>query len=168
MTEPEVETEGTEESKTYDESYVKELRGEAASYRKKLREVEKQVESLSKAQKEKEDSEKSDLERALSKVSELEKELETNRKAMSDADIKAKVLSEASKMNVVDPEAAYRLLDIEDEVDIKKSLSDLLKEKPYLVKSEEPPSPGVGGQPVKANPSTDQQWADLLKAGAKK
>ncbi len=168
------EPEGNEdEPRNFDESYVKELRAEAAGYRVERNELKKQVEALAKAQKDREDSKKSELERAQAKVADLEKTIADKDAAMAKASLRAMVLSEAAKLNVVDTDAVYRLLDLdsidEDPASLKKALTALLKEKPYLVKEDAPPSPGVPGPPVKGGkPSTDQMMADMLKAGAKK
>jgi seryl-tRNA synthetase len=166
------ETEGTE-SKSFDESYVKELRSEAAKYRTERNELKKQVEALAAKDKEREDSGKSEVEKLAGRIAALEAEKVTLEKAAREKDMRAMVVSEAAKMNVVDSDAVYRLLDldgVEELADIKKALTVLLKEKPFLIKEEGPPSPGAGGQkpPSGSKKSTDQQLVDMLKAGAQK
>lgn len=66
---PEVdETQEVKETKVFDESYVKELRAEAAKHRKAAQEAQAVLQ-------EREDAEKSELEKAQSKLSRTEKEL---------------------------------------------------------------------------------------------
>lgn len=86
---------------------------------------------------------------------------------------KSMVFEEAERLNSRDPDAVWRLLDIEAlEVDreaIAEAVSDLLESKPYLQRppdEEPPPTPGVGGRPIQGKPSTDEMWAEMLRRGA--
>ena len=160
-----------QEPKTFDESYVKELRGEAAQYRVERNELRKQVETLTSQIREKEDSEKTDAERMATKLADLERSLADKEREMAEATVKNAVLNEASKMNLVDPDAAYQLVDLnlidENPKSVGKALEVLIKDKPYLLKSTQPPTPGAGGPPVQGSKSTDDMWADLLRQGAR-
>lgn len=170
MPEEKPEVQETEGGRDY-ESEIRELRQEAAGRRVALREAEKLVESLKDQLKEREDAEKSEVTKLAEVKAELEKKVADMESAMKERDIRARVVSEAAKLNVVDPDTVYRLLDIstidEDPASLKKALTSLLKEKPFLIKEAEPPTPGVGGRPIEGKPSTDQEWADLLKSGLK-
>lgn len=157
----------TEEEAPRDyESEIKSLRNEAASYRVERNDLRKQVEALSKAQKDREDAEKSELQKAVDRAAEAERLLADKDREIAEAMVRSKVVAEASKMNVVDPDAVYRLLDLtlidEDPKSVKKALEALLKEKPYL-QSQQPPVAGPGGPPIKGKPTEDQAWLKMFK-----
>lgn len=162
----------SQEPKTFDEDYVKSLRSEAAKHRKDLRATQAAFEELQTKYKSKEDAEKSELERMTEDKVRLEKELAEKDRMMAETAIHSTVIASASRMNIIDPEAAYRLLDL-DSVDpsdprsVSDALSSLVKSKTYLLKSSTPPTPGTGGPPVSGKKSTDDQWLDMLK-GAKR
>ena len=161
-------TEGSE-PRTYDEAHVKKLNNEAAGYRVERNELKKQVEDLTGKLKAFEDKGKSDLERLADEKAELERKLKDVERGRVLADLRATVVAEASKLNIVDPDVAFRLLDISEFEDttpksVAKALTTLIKDKAYLVKSEAPPTAGAGGPPLKdGKKSTDDMWATLLK-----
>jgi len=95
----------TEETKTFDENYVKDLRNEAASYRVKLRDTE---ESLNK----------------------LKEEWEQERAQATEKEI----LYAAKAAGVVDPQTVMKLVDKEAiaEHGVDGALSQLLQDKPFL------------------------------------
>ena len=170
------ETEGqepeVEEPKTYDEDYVKSLRSEAAKHRTEKNELRKQVEELDAKLKGYEDKSKSEVERITEEKVKLERELADRDREAAEAAVKAQVFAEAVKLNIVDPDMAYLALDLsvldpDDPKSVAKALSGLVKEKPYLLKSE-PPTPGAGGPPVKGKKSTEELFLQMLKQGAKK
>lgn len=83
-----------------------------------------------------------------------------------------KVHTAAAKLNIVDPDAAYLLLDLasidpDDSQGVTKALKALVKDKPYLIRGSAPPTPGVGGPPVKGKKTTNQMFSDMLKGGSK-
>jgi len=165
--EPQVETEA--EVKTFDESYVKELRAEAKTYRLNLREAEKAVEALNTKVKSFEDKDKSEADKNAEARVELERKIADMEREAEINVIKTRVVNVASQLNIVDIDAAYKLLDLsqidDDPKSVKKALEGLLKEKPYLAKVSAPPTPGVGGPPVAgANPDP---WLTMLKSGKK-
>ena len=170
------EPEGTKpegsEPKNFDESYVKELRGEAAGYRVERNDLRKQVEDLSNKVKGFEDSNKSEIEKITERAATAEKALEAKEREIVEAQIRYKVVSEATKLNIVDPDAAYKLIDLslisEDPKSVKKTLEALVKDKPFLVKDSTPPTPGVGGPPVKGKMTPNEAWFQMLKSGIKK
>jgi hypothetical protein len=150
---------------------VKGLRDEAASWRTKLRDKEKEVTDLGKRVKELEDADLSDQERATKQLEEAQTELATLRAtdgerqttvrdALLEADVvKACVTAETK---IQDPDAAYKLLDrsqIEyDETsgratNLPALLEALATEKPWLVATEG----GVTIPPVEpTNPTKPQ------------
>lgn len=169
--EPTVETEAVE-PKTFDEAYVRELRAEAKAYRLNLREAEKSVEALTGKVKKYEEGTKSEVERITEEKAALERALADKDREITESQIRAKVVSEAAKLNIVDIDAAYRLLDLslidEDPKSVTSALKSLVKEKPYLLKTSAPPTPGVGGRPIQAKKSGNEQFAEMLRQGARK
>ena len=165
MTDAEVET----EAKTYDESYVKELRGEAAGYRVERNELKKHVETLADEVKGFKDANKSEFEKAAEKMAEAEKLIADKDLEISEVKLRYEVISESAKLNIVDPDVAFKLLDpsVVEEKGVTKALSLLIKEKPFLLK-DSTPSPGAGGSPITRKKSTDEMWVDMMKKGAKK
>lgn len=172
MAEITVDTEGTE-PKTFDEAYVKGLRGEAASNRIAAKEAKEQVEALTAQVNGFKDKDKSELEKATEERTRLERELEDAKKATAEIMVKSQVFAEAGKLGIIDPDAAFRLLDLSeiDDKGVRKALDKLVKEKPYLLKSESPPpAPGTGGIPVggTAKPSLEGVIAGALQKGTPK
>lgn len=167
----EAEVQGTE-AKQYDETYVKELRGEAAGYRVERNDFKKQVEALADELKGFKDKGKSEVEKLAEEKATLQQRITDMETAAQVGEIKAKVVSEASKLNVVDIEAAYKLLDLSlidtDPKSVTVALKALIKEKPYLIKSSAPPTPGVGGRPIVGKKAPAEQFAEMLRQGAKK
>lgn len=117
----------------FDIEYVRKLRAEAAEYRKKLRELEGKL--------------KADEEAKLSQAEKLQKQLAEKEREKSDlerqyqeSNLRYEVMLAASKLGIVDPEAAWRLLDAaEIEYDdqgrpqqVEKALQTLISKKPYL------------------------------------
>jgi hypothetical protein len=95
----------TEETKTFDEEYVKDLRNEAASYRVKLRETEEYLTKL-----------KEEWEQEKAQATEKE------------------ILYAAKAAGVVDPQTVTKLMDKESiaEHGIDAALNQLLQDKPFL------------------------------------
>lgn len=170
MTEPEVEP-TVAEPKTYDEGYIKELRSEAAGYRVERNELRKTVEDLASKVKGFEDGNKSEMEKQIERTAKAERALADKDREMGDMLTQSRIVSMASRMNIVDPEAAYKLVDlssvdVEDPKSVEKALQGLVKRKPYLAKT--PPTPGVGGPPVKGKKSADQEFAEKLRQAVRK
>ena len=119
--------------KTFDAAYVQKLRREAAEYRKRLRELEK-------ALKEKEEAELSEQERLQRRVAEYEARLAELERDRQERTLQYEVKLRAAAMGIVDPDAAWRLLDLAaiefDEdgtpTNIDEALEALVKAKPYL------------------------------------
>lgn len=75
------------------------------------------------------------------------------------------------KGNIIDIDAAYKLLDL-SEVDsekpetISRALDKLVIDKPFLIgRTGPPPTPGVGGPPLKAKKDPNQRFAEMLRRG---
>jgi hypothetical protein len=117
----------------FDAEYVKKLRAEAAEYRKRLRELEQTV-------KQHEEAKLSETERLQKRLAELEREQAAWQRERQERTLKYETMLAASRLGIVDPEAAYRLLDMSklefDEdgnpTNLDKALQELLKARPYL------------------------------------
>lgn len=164
--EPQEET----QEESFDADYVRELRGENAKWRKQVRSLEKQVEDLSGKISKHEDGQKSEVERLAQQVADLQGELTDKDNAIQEKAISTDVKLSASKMGIVDPDAAYRLIDPNEVnyengevVGVEKALKNLLKERPYLKgETPQPPTPGAGGTPVKGGPTFESALLDGL------
>jgi hypothetical protein len=151
------ETEASPEK--FDADYVKELRQENAGWRTKLRDTESQVEALNAKLKKFEDANKSELERITEEKALLERERDELRNGMEKTAVDTAILIAANREKFIDPNDVAALIDRSEiavmdgkVTGIDKAVKKLIKEKPHLVKGEEPPtpppSPGVGGQPL--------------------
>jgi predicted RNase H-like nuclease (RuvC/YqgF family) len=167
------------EKESFDRDYVEGLRGESAGYRKKLRESEQVVETLTKKLSKFESMNKSDLERLTEEKTALEKANEALLAKMDNSAVDTAILLAASKADVVDTDAVKALIDRSDiavmdgkVVGVDKALKALFKDKPYLLaESEEtpPPAAGVGGKPLTNSPKdVDEAFLGVLKAARRK
>ena len=163
---------------TFDRATVEGLRREAASYRVKLRDTEKNVEALNSKLQEYEDKDKSEVERLTAKATQLERDLSEKERMIVETTMKSAISNEAVKMGIIDPDVAFALIDTSlIEYDdgkvkgLKKALESLIKEKPYLIEKEAtpPPSPGAGGQPLSGAgiKNLDSMIMNMLKGGKK-
>lgn len=117
----------------FDAEYVRKLRAEAAEYRKRLRELEQKAQ-------EQENAKLSETERLQKRLAELEREQAAYQRERQERTLKYETMLAASRLGIVDPDAAYRLLDVasiefaEDGTprNIEAALKELLKAKPYL------------------------------------
>lgn len=163
----ETEVQTTEVKKTFDEGYVGELRKEAAGYRVERNDLKKQVEALTGEIQGFKDQNKTELEKITERAATAERALADKDREIAEAQMRTNITSVASRLNIVDPDAAYKLLDMslidDDPKSVKKALESLVKEKPFLLKVSGPPSPGAGGPPVVGKKSANQQWVDMYK-----
>lgn len=133
---------------------VSRLKAEAAEYRRKLRELEAKVKAD-------EDAKLSETERLQRRLAELEREQALWQRERQERTLKYETMLAASRLGIVDPEAAYRLLDLSklefDEdgqpKNLEQALRDLVKAKPYLAGQQTV----TAGSPT--NPATGQQRA---------
>ena len=154
---------GPEPGERFDPEYVRKLRAESASYRARLRELE----AASKAA---EDAKLSEQERLSKRVAELEASASEQSRLLQERVLRYEVQLQAARLNIVDPDAALKLLDLStieydpegNPQDVDRALKALLKEKPYLV------GPHVSGgngsaapkaAPSPTNPATRSQAA---------
>lgn len=126
----------TDDKKTFDAEYVSKLRGENAGYRTELKKAQDELKKFS-------DAQLSEQEKAVKRATDAEaKVLETEAKA-KDRMVRSEVKLSASKLGIVDPDVAYRLLDTSEITfdsegepnNLEKLLTQLVKDKPYLVGS---------------------------------
>lgn len=159
------EGDGGSQGKTYDEAYVKKLREEAAANRVKARELEEQVKKLPqeitakvmKALGLEPDPDKN-YEQQLAEANAKAQEAE---KKANERLVRAEVKALAVSMQIIDPDAAYLLIDksgvkITDTGEVegaKEALEALVKAKPYLVgKGGSGGSVGSGSNPGPGEP----------------
>lgn len=139
---------GTEQPKIYDETYVKQLRDEAASYRVKAKETEDRLKAL--------EAQSKELPAKLLQALGLEPDPNKNwEKQVQEAKVAAQAATEkanqrliraevkvlAKDLGIVDPEAAFALADLskvqvaEDGTvsGVREALEALAKAKPYLI-----------------------------------
>jgi hypothetical protein len=145
------------EEERYDAAYVRKLRAEAAEYRRKLRELERELR--------KRDEEKlSETERMRTRLSELERELTQRELALREHTLRYETMLRARELGIIDPDAAYRLLDLSEveydesgrPTNIEKLLRELVRKRPYL----------AGQAASVTNPSrTTISLEDALKSG---
>lgn len=140
------EPEEQEDSKTFDETYVKELREEAKKYRLKLRETEE-------AKKKLEDEKLTETEKEKKRLAELEEENNSYKSKLKQLELSSMIVKTASSKGFVDMELvellAQKELASEDEVkqkDVEKVIEKIAKEKPYLISAGDNPAPGKGNQ----------------------
>jgi hypothetical protein len=141
----------------FDAAYVRRLRAEAAEYRRKLRELEREL-------KQRDEEKLSETERMRLRLSELEKELTQRELLIREHTLRYETMLRARELGIIDPDAAYRLLDLaEVEYDesgrptnIERLLRELVRKRPYL----------VGHSASATNPSrTTISLEDALKSG---
>lgn len=131
-----------QEPKTFDEAYVKQLRQEAAGYRKKAAEAEAELEKRKAA-------ELSETDRARKEAADAQAKLQANEAKLKTARVKAAVGILAASLKIVDADAAHRLLDqaaiqFDDDgepTNVKALLDQLVRDKPYLIEKGGPTTP---------------------------
>lgn len=128
------------------------LTKENASLRKRLREVE----SVLKAR---EEAELSEQERQARRLAELEEKYSATEQRLRESALHLSVSSEAARLNVVDPDAAVKLIDtstLEYDEDrnqwdgIDEALAALVEERPWLIR---PVAPAAPKETSPANPA---------------
>lgn len=148
---PAAQSEGTDARVAELERALKNATEERDRHRKKLSSYE---ESERKA----EEAKLSEIERVSKQYSELQSQHEAYVQQMQARIVRYEVEQQAVKLNIIDPDAAVRLLDL-DELEYDESgaptnadklLEKLLKQKPYLApsKQESPEPPARGNTPM--------------------
>lgn len=148
-----------EEPKTFDEAYVKKLRDEAASHRTKAKDLETKLaattqETMAKVLKALglEPDPNKNYEQQLADANKKAQEAEEKANARL---IQAEVKMQAVSLQIIDPDAAYALMDrsrvqIGDDgvvSGVKEALEALAKDKPYLVGKAGSTQVGSGSNP---------------------
>jgi len=134
------------EEERFDAEYVRKLRAEAADYRKRLRELEGKVRA-------EEEAKMTEQERLQKRLVELEHQVTEYQQTVQGRTLEYEVKLHAARLGVVDPDAAYRLLDTREiefgedgkPANVEKVLRALIAAKPYLA--------GGGGQVSPTNPA---------------
>lgn len=124
------------------------------------------AESILRKAREHEESEKTELQKAVEKAAQLEKERESWQSRQKETAAQYDVALKAAKLGIVDPDAAWKLLDrseLQYDADDKPSntellLQGLLKEKPYL----------AGGGSSAMNPAKTSNTIDPTITAARK
>jgi len=166
--------EKSDKPKTFDEDYVHGLNKENAKWRTNVRDLEKQVETLTQFKTDAENSKKTEVERLTEEKTRLEREIVDRDTAQTVLAIKTEVRLQAQKKGIIDPDAAYALVDLtqieyEDGkvTGVDKALNNLIKDKPYLSgeNKPQPPTPGVGGEAIGSTgkPSLEGEMLRALK-----
>ena len=112
-----------------------------ARYRTQLRDAQRKIAEFEAAQKAAEDAKLDDLQRAQKQAAEWQQKHADTTRAMQERIVGYEIQLQASRLNIIDPDAAVKLLDWtqleydEDGVptNAAKVLADLAKAKPYLV-----------------------------------
>lgn len=171
--EPDESTDAAPSGKTFDESYVKQLRNEAAGYRTQLNETQSRLAAL-------EEKDKSDLEKAIARAERAEKErdglksdLDSEKQGRAQDKTRQMIAEAAADAKFHNPSWAARLMDpdvfesITSPEQAKKAVEDLVKADPAgtLVQSGDDGKRGAekvlqDGKPVKPGDKTDQQDAE--------
>ena len=154
---PEPEAQGAEED------VVARLKGEAAKYRRQLRDLEAKVQS-------EQDGKLGETERLTKKLAQYESTVNDLERTLQDLRLQHGVTSVASKLGIIDPDAAYKLLDLtEVEFDeagnptkdsLEGALKRLVKERPYLSQRASVVAAGAG------SPAKSEDMNDLIRRAA--
>lgn len=142
-----------QEPKTFDEAYVRKLRAESARYRTQMSKLEEQLKGLN-------DAQLSEKERLQKRVAELERQHVDEERERQERTLRYEAMLMAGKLGLVDPDAAYRLLDLTAiEYDdngkpsnLEQAMNDLVKQRPYLK---------AAGATSATNPPRDRQTLTL-------
>jgi len=138
----------TENSKSFSAQELEEkIQARLAREKKK---IEKQIRNEFETQKKREN---------MTELEKIKADLETEKKANEDRIFKSKqrlikseVKSIGTELNIIDVDVAYKLLDMEnidvtdsdDVVGVKEALESLIKDKPYLIKSNNQTNKNIG------------------------
>jgi hypothetical protein len=143
----------SEAEKPNENAQDRKLTRENASLRKRLREVESVL-------REKEEAELSEQERQARRLAEMEEKFTASEQRLRESSLSLAVSSAAARLNVVDPDAAVKLIDtstLEYDPDknhwigIDEAMSDLVEERSWLVRTPGKPAPPKEASP--ANPA---------------
>lgn len=122
------------EPKTFDAEYVSKLRSEAASHRTELKKTQDELKKL-------QDAQLSEQEKTAKRATDAEALVQATEAKLRERTVRAEVKLAAQAMGVVDPDAAYRLLELDqitfnddgEPTNIEKLLKDMAAKRPYLL-----------------------------------
>ena len=154
--------EGQEPPERYDADYVKDLRRSEAASRKKSADLEARI----KAQ---EDEKLGETEKLAKRLAEAEQRAQEAQDRLVTQTLRLEVERQARKLNIVDEEAAFVLLDkdgLAESDDLAKSVEQRLKKlvesKPWLVAQPQAVTRAVPGTPTAGAPVTKEQRVNDL------
>lgn len=125
-----------------------------------LAEARKVRETLEKEKKEREDAELSEIERHKRAAEESNAKAADLEKKLKETELRYRVVGAASRLNIVDPEVVYLLIDktdLDDDGKVEAALKELIKTKPYLVA---PKADDKGRQGAPPTPKPDSKGGD--------
>ncbi len=148
---------------------AKKLRSEANSLRRRLNELEAK-------QKQEDDAKLSEHERLQKKVASLEAERQQHQTERRELLTRSAIERQARVLNIVDEDAAYRLLDLGtlefndagEPTNVEKALKKLIEAKPYLVAADQStpgsrtPTQGTRALPQTPRPAAPATPVDLI------
>lgn len=153
---------------------LRRAREEAAKSRTELREAKDALKAAQDALKAKDDEGKSEMQKAMDRVAELEGKFQLADRTSRTLRLQNEVMLASGKLDIVDPDAAYRLLDT-DKVEydgdrpanIGELLEELITQRPYLKATpiKQPKTPAATSSPAQpAAPTTGKlTMADIDK-----
>lgn len=128
---------GSDDGQSDDE--LKRTRSEAAKYRTELRDAKSQLKELATKQKEREDAEKSELQKQTERGTVLEAQVREAGEKVRKLTLQNATFQKSVELGIVDPDAAFRLLDLDDvewdedkPTNVEDLLTKLVDRKPYL------------------------------------
>ncbi len=142
---------------------------EAARYRTQLRDAQKLIADFQAKEKAAADAQLSEVERAQKQAAEWQQKHADTTRAMQERIIGLTIQLQASKLNIIDPDAAVKLMDwsqleFDDDgtpTNADKVLADMVKVRPYLVAA---PSQTAQAGTTAGNASTDANAANAQLA----
>lgn len=135
---------------------IRKLRDENAARRTKAKELEAQLQALSDEKQQRDERDLTAQQKLERELAEARQKLEAQQAALKEASLRSLVAQEARKLNMVDEDAAFRLMDaskVAYEGDAPQNVADVLRQlaeqKPWLVNR-----PTAGGPTNPARPGS--------------
>lgn len=174
-----VESSGSDDSQSMSIEEVRKLRAENASRRHREKELERQVEALTRTVSKFEDSQKTEKEREQEALARAQKAAEQAEAKAQEASLRAALAVKAGQYEIVDIDAALRLMDTgsisfadgdPDDESLTSAVEALLAERPYLKAQTPRPNAGASPNPGRSENATPtesdaQRRARLMGGG---
>ncbi len=145
---------------------------EAARHGKNLSAAEKELAAYKSAEQAKKDAELSESERVKKQHADLQAKYESETAALISRIVNLQVQQLATKLGIIDPDAAVRLIDDEFEVDDEGNVSNaedllkaLLKNKPYLAGTPAPTPASPQARLAPATPAMNPGRSSIASPG---